>query len=135
MKTLTYAVRVRQANGVLSVETPALNRDMAKRLAMAACRVTAASILSVKVAQRYPTKSALIDLCRTNNVEVFHVDARDAGASRNNKNEDMTRVGWYYWTCLPGCLPDSTAFGPFNSPLGALRDAYDNDFLGQQEDL
>ena len=31
--------------------------------------------------------------------------------------------GWFWWTCLPGCLPDSCATGPFNSYEEALADA------------
>lgn len=23
--------------------------------------------------------------------------------------------GWFYWYCLPGCLPDSEPFGPYNT--------------------
>jgi hypothetical protein len=23
--------------------------------------------------------------------------------------------GWFYWYCLPGCMPDSEPFGPFAS--------------------
>jgi hypothetical protein len=31
--------------------------------------------------------------------------------------------GWYYWTCFPGCLPDSAPEGPFASEDGAIADA------------
>ena len=34
--------------------------------------------------------------------------------------------GWFWWTCLPGCLPDSCAFGPFASHAEALADAMEN---------
>ena len=30
---------------------------------------------------------------------------------------------WFYWICLPGCLPDSNAFGPFETENDALNDA------------
>ena len=33
--------------------------------------------------------------------------------------------GFYWQTCLPGCLPDSDPFGPFNSEKEALADARD----------
>lgn len=32
-------------------------------------------------------------------------------------------AGWYWWSCLPGCLPDSDAQGPFESEEEALEDA------------
>jgi hypothetical protein len=34
-------------------------------------------------------------------------------------NEGMTKDdfhykhGWYFWFCIPGCLPDSDPYGPF----------------------
>src|SRR3954463_10272056 len=31
--------------------------------------------------------------------------------------------GWFYWYCLPGCLPDTEAVGPFGSYAEALQDA------------
>lgn len=38
--------------------------------------------------------------------------------------------GWYYWPCLPGCLPDGDAMGPAASAASAeadARDAYADD--------
>jgi hypothetical protein len=32
-------------------------------------------------------------------------------------------AGWYYWFCLPGCMPDSDAFGPYDSEEAALEAA------------
>ena len=31
--------------------------------------------------------------------------------------------GWYWWSCSPGCLPDSEPIGPFKSEAEALADA------------
>ena len=31
--------------------------------------------------------------------------------------------GFYYWSCFPGCLPDSEPIGPFPSEAEALADA------------
>ena len=42
--------------------------------------------------------------------------------------------GWFYWTCFPGCLPDSDAFGPFKSAALAEQDARDNDFIVDDEE-
>lgn len=35
--------------------------------------------------------------------------------------------GWYWWSCFPGCLPDSEPFGPFETEAEALADAQDID--------
>jgi hypothetical protein len=40
--------------------------------------------------------------------------------------DDIThtdRIGFWYWTCLPGCLPDSDVMGPYKSFNAALTDA------------
>ena len=33
-----------------------------------------------------------------------------------------TVAGWYWWSCFPGCMPDSDAIGPFDSEAEALAD-------------
>ena len=40
--------------------------------------------------------------------------------------EENITGGWFWWTCLPGCLPDSSAFGPFETRAAALADAQEN---------
>jgi len=42
--------------------------------------------------------------------------------------------GWFWWTCLPGCLPDSCAFGPFETEEEALADAQENADECEKED-
>jgi hypothetical protein len=34
-------------------------------------------------------------------------------------------AGWYWWTCFPGCMPDSDPYGPFETEADALADAQD----------
>jgi hypothetical protein len=31
--------------------------------------------------------------------------------------------GWFYWYCFPGCMPDSSAMGPYESHAAALEAA------------
>jgi len=31
--------------------------------------------------------------------------------------------GWFWWTCIPGCLPDSDPMGPFATEQEAEHDA------------
>ena len=33
--------------------------------------------------------------------------------------------GWYWWSCFPGCMPDSDPVGPFATEAEALEDARD----------
>jgi hypothetical protein len=37
----------------------------------------------------------------------------------------LTEAGWYWWSCFPGCLPDSDAIGPFETEKEAIDDARD----------
>lgn len=33
------------------------------------------------------------------------------------------KVGWFWWSCFPGCLPDGEPSGPFATEAEALADA------------
>jgi hypothetical protein len=51
-----------------------------------------------------------------------HEERRDVRVLLND-------ISWFYWFCLPGCLPDSESFGPFDSEEAALKDARNTDVL------
>ena len=36
---------------------------------------------------------------------------------------------WFYWFSLPGCLPDSEPFGPFDSEIDALKNVLEIYYL------
>lgn len=38
-----------------------------------------------------------------------------------------TPYRWFYWSCFPGCLPDSDPVGPFDTEADALADAQGQD--------
>ena len=57
--------------------------------------------------KRAPDPYALPD------VEVFYADHADGWDGDE---------GWYYWSCFPGCLPDSEPWGPFATRAEALAD-------------
>lgn len=40
----------------------------------------------------------------------------------DDKCEDYP-LGWYWWACFPGCLPDGEATGPFRTSYLAWVDA------------
>ena len=56
------------------------------------------------------------------NVEVFHSDDRLTEDEHN-----LLEVGWYWWACFPGCLPDGEPVGPFATEAEALADATNSD--------
>ena len=47
------------------------------------------------------------------------------GGSPRNYDADGNPVepGWYWWACMPGCLPDGEATGPFETSALAYHDA------------
>ena len=72
------------------------------------------------------------------NFEVFYMRASDFTCADQDtwmfdvykESEDSDAIslqGWYWWTCMPGCLPDSDAIGPFATEQEALEDAQSDD--------
>lgn len=40
--------------------------------------------------------------------------------------EENITGGWFWWSCFPGCMPDSDPFGPFATEAEAVADAASN---------
>ena len=68
-------------------------------------------------------------------VEVFELTAAEI-AERSEHDPEMwidgdgepTPPGWFWWSCQPGCLPDTgVPFGPFESRAAAIQDAWTGD--------
>lgn len=55
-------------------------------------------------------------------VEVFYAAA---GELQWEDQQEPSEAGWYWWTCMPGCMPDSDPFGPFETEEAAVEDAQD----------
>lgn len=48
----------------------------------------------------------------------------DSMSEEDSKVEHETaHLGWYWWPCFPGCMPDGDANGPFETEAEALADA------------
>ena len=58
-------------------------------------------------------------------VEVFYADEGEL-QSCDCCPDEPSQVGWYWWACFPGCLPDGEPNGPFESEEDALADARDS---------
>ena len=48
---------------------------------------------------------------------------QEPGCDDNPDGAEVNKVAWFYWFCLPGCLPDSEPVGPFETEEAALADA------------
>jgi hypothetical protein len=55
-------------------------------------------------------------------IEIWYSDGTGDGSTLNGLPE-----GWYWWSCWPGCLPDSDPYGPFKTHNMAYADAYRNE--------
>jgi hypothetical protein len=60
-------------------------------------------------------------------IEVFYVSKLEAAYNQENSDHGneftIYESGWYWWSCFPGCLPDSEAIGPFNTEKEAIKDS------------
>lgn len=88
------------------------------------------------------------------NIEVFYMAASEfdpededswmgdrvreelAGMPVDYSEEDIATAqqalaGYYFWVCVPGCMPDSDASGPYQTEEEALEEA--RDMYGEDE--
>ena len=79
------------------------------------------------MAQIYSDPSRESELYALPNVEVFGVSQMEVNYNLANLDHadeyTITEPGWYWWSCFPGCLPDSDPFGPFATEAEAIADA------------
>lgn len=53
---------------------------------------------------------------------IFTKHWREEG-NRDPEEEFPYTEGWYWWSCFPGCIPDSDAYGPFATEEEAVKGA------------
>lgn len=51
----------------------------------------------------------------------------EAGEHASVRADKTERIGFWYWHCFPGCMPESDAEGPFASYETALAHAREQD--------
>ena len=55
------------------------------------------------------------------NIEVFYLSQDEIDdLSRDSEETELHEQGWYFWSCFPGCLPDSDPAGPYASEQLAI---------------
>lgn len=72
------------------------------------------------MAQHYSSPIRENDPHALPDVEVFYRSANDSSWADENGDLHDSGPGWYWWSCFPGCLPDSDPFGPFETEAEAL---------------
>jgi len=58
-------------------------------------------------------------------IEIFYMPEEYIASLPEADRHDW-EIGWYWWYCQPGCLPDSEPFGPFDSREDAEKDYNEN---------
>ena len=56
---------------------------------------------------------------------IWHDGTAEAGDCWIDDEGHPLMAGYYWWSCQPGCLPDSDPTGPFDTEDEALADARD----------
>jgi len=72
----------------------------------------------------YRDEDTVHEFSKRHEFRLCHMNARvrEAMVEAIVKERGITG-GWFWWSCLPGCLPDGDAIGPFASHALALADA------------
>jgi hypothetical protein len=64
--------------------------------------------------------------------EIFYVTIEEqtpATCFWNKDDNEPMGQGYFYWTCLPGCLPEGDPVGPFETSEDAYRDAVEYGYI------
>jgi hypothetical protein len=56
-------------------------------------------------------------------IEVFYRNALAVAWVDEKGDLHNDSLGWYWWFCGPGCLPDCSLVGPFTTKAETLADA------------
>jgi hypothetical protein len=72
--------------------------------------------------QAYSDPSRADDAYALPDVEVFEITWDGEMLLEDGSTAPL---GWYWWTCMPGCLPDGEADGPYETQAAALEAAQD----------
>jgi hypothetical protein len=73
--------------------------------------------------QFYTDPSRVGLTCALPDAEVFFAKEGEFLLGPDQEYAEPCSAGWYYWYCLPGCLPDSDPYGPFETEEEAIADA------------
>lgn len=82
------------------------------------------------MAQAYSDPTRESDPHALPDIEVFYLAKENVHSAGDESAEYFSAAhepGWYWWSCFPGCLPDSDPNGPFATEAEALADAQDVD--------
>lgn len=56
-------------------------------------------------------------------IEIFEHDGKRTSEDDcwADENGEPLPAGWYYWTCIPGCMPESDPIGPYDNEAAAIE--------------
>ena len=68
------------------------------------------------MSQQYSDTTRADEQSALPDVEVFYMSQGEIDdLERDGEETELHEEGWYFWSCFPGCLPDSDPVGPFTS--------------------
>lgn len=88
------------------------------------------------MAQHYSNPTRAKDSYSLPNVETFYMSPADIAAVRRDNGIaddddcDYAGPGWYFWYCFPGCMPEGSPNGPYDTEalaIAAMRAEADDD--------
>jgi hypothetical protein len=82
------------------------------------------------MSQEYSNPNRANDPHALPDVEVFYVDGSE---EMLDEEGDALEVGWYWWSCFPGCMPDGEPSGPFETHAEAVADAQEGSEEEEEE--
>jgi len=65
-------------------------------------------------------------------IEVFH-NPDDYQLQKDDEGNSYS-PGWYWWYCMPGCLPSSEPTGPYLTEEAAIKGAQENAVFEEDSD-
>lgn len=69
-------------------------------------------------------EDAVYEFSKRHEFRLAHMNSRTREAMLEAMVAELgIKGGWFWWSCFPGCLPDSCANGPFDTKAEALADA------------
>jgi hypothetical protein len=105
-------------------EVPATDRQTRGLVAMAYHRYSPDS--PIENIETFQANWGLCPECQSLAFDPFLKTAQCKGTRECEADEvrvSLDKIGWFWWLCLPGCLPDGEPEGPFQTEQEALDDA------------
>lgn len=88
------------------------------------CEAFQLTALEVAASDQYQDEQR--EFMRRHEFRLASMNSRTRDAMLDAMVEELSiKGGWYYWYCFPGCMPEGSAMGPYDSQDAAIKAARD----------